>query len=426
MLTVACAALLLAQEAAAAQDPAAFATLQNVLETDRIALTPKLDGVIEASEWDPFATSNGSEVYLQWEPHRLHAAGTLSAGQELVVSLDRKGDGWLVGNDNLELRLIWAEGKPVLRARWLDATDRSGPRWVEAPEFEKAAMYAGAAGEKVVLELTAVDPGLDFLPDHANTKFGARVDAVPATGDQGAAAFFPRSTALLETELVRGSNLPAGLRWGHEVAWDTVGPGAGYGARLTFNGSNELKLDKIAIQVVGVGSGDFATLSSPFPRFDNKGRAFVDFKTPLSRSVEPGFRNVAAAVSDASGVSALLRVSFRVLPKVWFDPVMPYGLRNTAKGLKIRLPIHVMNRSSDRVKGQYSVVLPEGWKEEEGGDRNMTLKGFNSDARRVLQVIVPAGAKGSYPVTFVFDAGETKFQQTEWLAIGEPKPEKRK
>src|SRR5208283_2501321 len=81
-----------------------------VKQTDRLALTPKLDGKIDPEEWDPFSSQGGLDTYFQWEPRKLHMAARVPVGQDLIVSLDLKGDGWLVGKDNVEVRVVW-DGK---------------------------------------------------------------------------------------------------------------------------------------------------------------------------------------------------------------------------------------------------------------------------------------------------------------------------
>src|SRR3990172_9016718 len=128
MTTAVFLAVLLGQ---AADNP--FAAPQNVAEPDRIALTPKLDGKLEEEEWDSFASSGGNSVSFQWEPGRIHAGASMPLSHELVVSLDLRGDGWLIGDDNLELRLGWSDGKPALKARWMNASEAAGPKWIDAP-----------------------------------------------------------------------------------------------------------------------------------------------------------------------------------------------------------------------------------------------------------------------------------------------------
>lgn len=420
-------ALSLAGAALPAQgDSNPFGTALNVLETERIALTPVLDGKLTEDEWDPFATSNGAQTYFQWEPEHLHAAGTLATGQELVLSLDRSGNGWLVGKDNLEVRLRFDDGKASVHARWLDATDPAGPKWIAAPEFEAAASFAWqVTGSTWNAELSVRDPGTQALPRFPGTKFGVRVDAAPSSGAGGTAAFLPRAVAMVSAGTQRATNEPAGFRWLTDVPWPTLGPGSQWKARLSFRGNNELGLDKVDVRVLSAGGEDYAAVSSPFPRFDNKGRSFIDYSSPIPRGARPGYRNLVATVTDKSGQRTLCRLAFRVLPAVFFDPVLDGGVRNKETGLRLRLPIHVSNRTPEKIAGQYSVAVPAGWSIEEGGDRNITLKGFNSDARRVLILNVPAGATGSFPITFTFDAGNRKYEQVEWVAVGEALPKKK-
>src|SRR5579862_6909494 len=66
---------------------AGFSVAPTVVETQRIELTPKIDGKIDDEEWDPFSTSGPVKTYFQWEPGVIYAAATGPAGQDMLVSL---------------------------------------------------------------------------------------------------------------------------------------------------------------------------------------------------------------------------------------------------------------------------------------------------------------------------------------------------
>ena len=121
------------------QTPTAFVSSFSVRETTRLALTPKLDGKLSEEEWDRFAIIDGVQTYFQWQPGKLHGAATLPVGKDLVASFDLQGDGWLVGADNVEVRISWNKGAPTVRERILDATEVSQPKWVEVATADATA-----------------------------------------------------------------------------------------------------------------------------------------------------------------------------------------------------------------------------------------------------------------------------------------------
>src|SRR5690242_14981297 len=102
-----------------------FSQPLEVAQPVRLQLTPNLDGKIDREEWDAL----GSNTYLQWEPGRVYAAAQMPAGKALVFSIDGKGDGWLVGRDNIEYRVTVKDGHAVVTARELDATAVKEPVW---------------------------------------------------------------------------------------------------------------------------------------------------------------------------------------------------------------------------------------------------------------------------------------------------------
>src|SRR4051794_27770199 len=112
-------ALLLSQAQAgvAAAKMPPFAAAQAVAESNRIAVTPKINGKLDEEEWDPLASDAATKTFFQWEPGRLHAAAAVPNGEDMVVSIDARGNGWLIGSDNLEIRVGSKDGKTTFAAR---------------------------------------------------------------------------------------------------------------------------------------------------------------------------------------------------------------------------------------------------------------------------------------------------------------------
>lgn len=394
-----------------------FATPFAVETPDRMMLTPFVDGVLETAEWDSLGDAGGAVSYLQWEPGALHLAATSPFGREIVFSLDMANDGWLRGDDNLEVRLRWDGGRATARLRWLDATPPSGPAWKPAPGFDKALVVAGAqSGELWSVEVTLIDPGSGKLPARNKGTIGIRADGVPFVEDDYP-AYLPRTLTPVQFTDRRLASPLEGLKVGYELNTPVMGVGGEVWIRFTFEGSEALGIRRAVVDGVGLNSTNLALLNTPFPLWDNKNRAFVDYRTPIVPPALPGYRIARIRLQSSSGDSAEAHVSYRIAALAEFDWVQPNVVQSREAEQRIRLPFYVRTFSPEVVRGMYAVLTPSGWRAEEGGDRNFSLRGMGAAARRVLQLVVPPGAKGTFPLVFRADLGERTIEQTLWLTI---------
>ena len=108
----------------------------------------------------------------------------------------------------------------------------------------------------------------------------------------------------------------------------------------------------------------------PFPPFDDKGRAFVDYSTKLDPSVETGYRVLRGTLNSPDGTSGIIQASFRIAPILDFDIVQ----RN--------LKVDIHDRS---IKMAYYLTSNTiGWSEVICPDRRRT--GFHPQRRGPPQV----------------------------------------
>lgn len=399
----------------ASQNP--FSGAPAVAESERLALTPKIDGRLEAEEWDEFSSSGGVETHFQWQPGRLHAAAKLPSGQALILSLDLKNNGWLVGDDNFEVRVRWLGDRPEARVRRLDATNPNGPKWIDATMFQEAvACSAAVEGGFVIAELTLSDPGIRVLPERSGDKIGVRVDGV-AAGESDFEAFMPRVMAPVKLTLDRGSSVPGGLQWRPQIVSRAVAPGAGIRIRMTFNGANELQLKRAELRTEGLAREDTTLLSVPFPSFDNKGRAFIDYNTDIPVQATEGYRILRTTVTDAQGQKAVLRTSYEIAPIVVFDLAAPGKIKASDKEQKVRCSAYARNNTTRRVDGTLRVAAPAGWEVVSGDDKGFTIYNAYGSVRRVFELLVPPGTKGTFAIKLQADMGGKGYTQTEWITI---------
>ncbi len=399
------------------QEPPTFTTPPAVAQTERLALTPKLDGKIEPEEWDGFSAAAGVTSFLQWEPGRLFAAAKLPAGKALVLSLDLKANGWLVGKDNLEVRVRWLGDRPECKVRGLDATGVDGPVWVDATPFQESiACAAVAEGGEWTVELSLQDPSIRALPVATGRKLAARFDGLDPAAET--AAFLPRVLAPVETVLESGSNVPGGLKWKPQIDQRGVAPGAHIRLRMTFNGANTLNLAKAAMRTEGLAEADTAKTEVPFPTFDDKGRAFVDYATTVAPGATEGYRIMRTTLTDAQGQAAILRTSYFIAPSVVLDLVAPGKLKPSDKERKVRFSVYARSNTNRKINGVLRVQGPEGWSVESGDDKAFLIANPFGSVRRVFDMVVPAGAKGTFPLKLQADLGGKSYAHAEWVTVG--------
>lgn len=401
--------LLLAIAFQAAQTPEAgpqlFAEAQVVKNKDRLALTPKIDGIFSPEEWDPFAPIEGGESYFQWQPRKLYVAAMLPIGKDLVASLDLKGNGWLVGDDNLSVRVAWNGTTVAVSMALLDASNPSGPVWVEVPDFMKAVKVAATAGPATwCVELALVDPGRKLLPVLPNRSVGVRCDAVDS-GVKELPPYLPRPVTLVKLGLERGLNFPEGLKWKPEFRALTVVPGAHLRVRFTFTGNNSLDLKRIELRTEGFAEDDTTLKAQPFPPFDRKNRAFVDYNTVVAPSATHGYRIVRGTIQRAQGEPIVCQASYEIAAPVGFDMIVPKKLVSSDKPQTIKVVVYIRSNVSGRIDGTFVVEPPEGWEAGRGNDKTFIIYASRGSIRKVFDLTIPPGSKGSFPIRFLADLG---------------------
>ncbi len=392
-----------------------FQELQAVAEPQRLALTPVIDGKLEANEWDSYSGVPGKETFFQWEPGRIYAASKLGENEDMLVSIDAQSDGWLIGKANYDFRISINNGKPVLRARYLDSSLRSGPAWFDAPEFLRLSLASAAPGESgYIVECAIDDSGANLLRNETG-KMGVRVDIVP-TG-QEFEAFLPRTMTQSEFVLDRASNVPGGLRWIPGYISRNVVAGQVMKVRFHFNGDPAMNLVRFDVDALHHVTEVAAKLSYPFPQFDRKGHTAIDFMTPIPANATTGYRTLRGEVTDSAGKTTFLRSSYRVAPLVELALNQQRNLKSSTKERKLKFSYFVQSNSLKRINCVVRIQVPTQWKILSGEVFPIVIYNSYSRQKRTFEVNIPADAKGSFPVTLTAKVGEKEFQDSCWIEI---------
>ncbi len=385
-----------------------------VAEPIRLALTPRIDGENLPGEWDLLSTSGGATSYLQWEPGWLYAAAQVPTGQDLVISLDLNGDGWLVGRDNLEIRVAMKDGAPAVALKRLDATDRNGPMWSEPnliPEIFKVAAKANDDGW--FFELKMLDADVPAIKD--GRKLGIRMDAeVPS--DVSATAFLPRATALCNLQMERGAGMPEGFKWNADYGARSVVPGESINIRIGMTTPVPNPFKRVSMRTDGDRQNATATQESPFPRVDPKGRASVEYKTEVAGDAEFGYRILRATLTG-DGVETVLRSSYLISDLVRFEVTLPEKLVSTPGNQVIKGSVRLRSQTARRLDGVFSIVAPEGWTVIRGANQKFGIYHARNASRMGVELVSPPGAHGLIPLILKAKIGDRVIEETYLLPI---------
>lgn len=389
-----------------------FSDVPVIALTDRIALTPVLDGKLEREEWDSLSGS----TYLQWEPGKLHLAANVKNGSAAIFTIDLNADGWLVGKDNIEVTFRRNEGGVEVSSRLLDCTPTSGPTWTSADTVTLATSFTSNLGaEDWTVEATLQDPGLGWFPTKAGKKVGIRADIM----EPGAVfePYLPRTTAPINLVTERALSVPNGLKWSAEGAGRITTPGGAAKLRLTFNGTNDLGIRRVEMRSEGLAEQFTDLEARPFPEFDRKGRAYVDYATEVAKGATTGYRLCRAILTDSSGATHAIQASYAILPVLSFD--MPLTvLKPSDKDQVQRLSVYLRSNTDGRLDGSFSVDAGKDLEVKSGNGKRFILGYARAAKRQVFELNIPANTSGSFPLTFKATFGDKVIEDTVWLRIG--------
>lgn len=388
-----------------------------IIESNRLAITPKVDGKIDSEEWDSFADTAQTKTYFQWEPRRLHFGATAMVGQDIILSIDTLGNGWLQGKDNIEVRVRQTSAGAEMLCRVLDNTGTQGPVWIDAPEIRAASKLASTTeGNMWTVEVSLRDAGSLMFPEEAGKPIGVRMDSV-SSGEPNAAPFLPRGMAMTKLVMDRGIGVPTGLTWKPEFKGRSVSPGESMRIRLGFNGAEGINLKRIDMRTEGLAKNDTSVKGYPFPDFDKKMRAFVDYDTSITDSAEPGWRVLRGTVMDAQDRPIVVQTSYQIAPIIEFDFEQPKKVEGSSETQTVRLATFIRSNTKKRVTGLFRVAPPSGWDVESGNEKTFVIYNARGSKRQVFEVKVPAGFRGTVPLTLTADIGPTSIEQTIWFRI---------
>lgn len=390
---------------------------QGVTDSLRLALTPQMDGVVMDQEWDQLVQTPDGPIFFQWEPGVIYWAAKAKPGTDVVLSLDLAGDGWLVGDDNIEIRSRLNGDQVVTTTRVLDASDPNGPVWSEGKVIPDTVMTAGKASSeywnlegKYTPFGERVEPKLDARP-------GVRIDMVPSGADLGA-AFMPRSMAFTRLRFDKSRDLMSGVTWRPDFRNRSVARTEPLQLRLAFEmGPDAPPMKSIDLGAEGLGRTAVNSMTVPFPGLNRQGRGFHDYRSEIADVASGGWRVFRASVLAEDGRIATLRSSFRVADLLDIDTGMPTRLTYSDQPRTVKATVVLRSQASGRIEGEMDYRLPQDWAASRGKGNKFLIFFARGQARIPVEFVVPAGASGVFPVTVVARVGERVMERRTFIVI---------
>ncbi len=376
----------------------------------RLAMSPNLNGVIEAEEWDPLVGQDGAPGFLQWEPGSLYVAGTVGADQIAKISLDLNGDGWLVGDDNLEITVA-----PEVSVRRLIQDVQEGARWQNEPLLAQMMRVQTApkeGGWGFELQWLALDAAQFAVGRELNV----RIDTAPKDGAE-VQAFIPRRTVPVKLALDRASGLPEGMSWAPDHRVRTVIPGEQIKLRLTFLNKGEAQVGRVDLRTLGFAALFTGSTNSPFPQFDNKKRAFVDYDARIAEGAPLGYTRLTAKIQRQDGQEATIESSYQITETVSITPKLKLEKGEAGTPRIIRGEVILRSNTPASQRGKMFFDLPQGWALRRGHDADFTIYRARGEAKMRVELVSPQGVSGLTPIPIRIQMGEKAITQTAFLVF---------
>lgn len=383
----------------------------------RLANSPVLDGQFGVEEWDIFASDGPRGGAFQWEPGAFHWAAQVAQGQDLVLSLDQKGDGWLVGTDNIEIRISPRPEGPVVRIRHLDASVAGNPQWENGgvpPDQVKIAVQVGTDGVATVE--ASYTPILGLEPQEGG-RVALRMDAVP-TGTEVSEVFFPRGLASVYLQMDSSRDIPLGVSWRPSITNRVVSKQD----RLKMNFSltreeGNWQAQRTEIRAEGLAKDHLRVLSEPAVDFDRKKKMDLVYESTISPQAPIGWKVVRATFTDAAGQQFVIRSSIRLANLVDIEVGFPRETRVSNEAQIIRGNIKLRSQFSGRLDGVLTLIAPPDWSVTKGKESKFLIYHTRGTARIPVEFVIPRGQAGVFPMTLRATMGSETVERKFFYSV---------
>ncbi|MCH7905174.1 MAG: hypothetical protein IH944_11520 [Armatimonadetes bacterium] len=389
-----------------------MSTVPTVAVVDRLAHTPELDGVLSADEWDQFEADSG----MQWEPGKLHWSAVVPSDFDVLLSLDLNADGWLVGDDNIEVRISRTASGTMVSTSRLDATNRDGPVWIPSAIPGHLIERAQSAADYHWTLEASMDLDRKRFMRQGDT-IGVRIDAVRSGASLGP-AYAPRRLAYVNLVLDQGLN-DADISWKVGARFREVAREDGLKMRfdLQRRDGSDVGVESVDIRFEGDRGSDLAAISRPFGRFDSRGKARLEYESAIAGDASTGYRILKAELKRSDGSVTVLRASFRINDLVQFEVSIPRQVTQSQVEQVVKGHVYIRSTGTGRIKGVFSARCVDGWQINRGGNEEFLIFHPRGRQRIPIEITIPAYALGAYPIRLEARIGERVIEQIAYIEV---------
>ncbi len=340
-------------------------------QPQRLKKRPPMTGVIAPGTWDSLYTVDTGPVkgtfYMDWDNNYLYLAAQSDQSAWVVFDIDATDNGWLRGNDNLEISVspVTEDGGGALSVRVLDASSsKDTPVWNDTTINPKDInVVTKLVNGQQTVEL-AIPNGTAGLYLHNGSAIGLRGDFLPAAVEfKPTAPYEPHlliDLTLTDTQVQTVPGLVPQLYLNDDL------PIAGEHVNATLKILNQNDLPAAIQSVTWEGVGP-ANQIVKFERVVNVpsvqgGKTLnLHYNTVLPDSVIPGFYTFEGKVELADGSTMVVTNNFQVVEAFNLALISEPNPLLVIGPSKLKVLVQIHSEVPGHARGDVSLEAPAGW-----------------------------------------------------------------
>lgn len=373
--------------------------------------TIMVDGKLQNGEWDPFYTKDDGairgSVYCHWDENYLYLAVHTDRPATVIFDVDMNGDGWLHGDDNLEVVVgSQINGIPSRSVRILDGLhNRDEPSWIEKTiDPADLPIVRTTRKRSEVIEI-AIPKNLTQVKFKAGGKIGLRAEFLPL---MPASEYVPTrpyephfllDANLVETRIESFEGLTPNLKMSEK----SYSPGEKLFATLEIINQNGVEAPVRSVLWSGSdGATDLlnTTREVSLHSIPARGRIHTTYNSLLPMSQATGSYSLHAIVEMGDGRMLKATRAFSIVEPASIKVAAEHQPYTLDSKNPISLLVDVYSSVPDHLSG--TVVLtqyPDSWFLEGSRKRKVRVQGKYAHGFVQYQMRVPSNtAVGDYSV----------------------------
>lgn len=387
----------------------------SIPDTEILARTPTIDGVIADGEWDTFYVLSSDSwnvtAYADWDFSNLYIATRSDKPIDVLVALDARADGWFHGDDNFEISAVWGEqGVPTVSASRYDSKSSKTPDPKKLSHAETALLSAkaGSVDGTYCIEIRIPANLVKEMRLRSGAKMGLNVMLKPSGEESG---WMPTGQVGDVNECTLVTKKFASLKpleLGFDLRSMSVARGDVLTGKFHLTNSGGEPLDVRSFVIGGEGrAGEY--LSSQRVRIEGlspRQHISHSVSTLIPSDMPKGCWAMGAEVRSSEGKLGAALVSFQVVDP--FDAELRLPKSPIKAGTKdVTIQVDITNNSRKVLWGSAKITLPVGWEIWKNRDtQQFGVPGGGGQTSVRFVAKPPLGHLGDVPVQVAIKTGK--------------------